>query len=196
MICDFRGHGNSEGQFTTFGIKEAEDIKAVYDWIKIRHPQSPVYALAYSMGGAAVIRAAAKYNIFNKIVLDSSFARSENVARQTILKIFGPFSSVFWQMGRFWGWVWTGVDIADSQPERDITSLANRPIMIIHGTKDSMIPYTESLRLYEATGKRAKLWLVENMDHVQSLMSPEYKKRIKEFFEGNDQNTNSTNETN
>ena len=184
FIFDFRAHGNSGGHLTTFGIKEARDVKAAYDWIVKAYPSCPVYALAYSAGGAAVIKAAAEYGIFSKIVLDSTFSRLENVARATTLKRLGPLATPVWQLGRFWGWFWTGVDIDDDRPEKHMALLTNRPVMIIHGTKDTVIPYTESLHLYEATNYRAQLWLVENMQHVQSMNHPDYKTRLHNFFFG------------
>lgn len=182
FIFDFRAHGDSGGYLTTFGIKEAQDIKAAYDWIAQTYPGQPIYVLSYSMGGAAVIKAAVEYGIFDKIVIDSSFAHFENVAKAKVLKNFGPLATPMWQLGRFWGWVWTGVDIADNQPEKLMPLLEKRRIMIIHGTKDSFIPYTESVRLYEATGRRAELWLVDNADHVQSMTHPEYKTRLHDFY--------------
>ncbi len=52
-------HGNSDGRFTTFGCLEAEDVKTACDWVAARHPGQPIYALGYSMGGTAILRAAA-----------------------------------------------------------------------------------------------------------------------------------------
>lgn len=182
LICDFRAHGDSGGYLTTFGIKESRDIKAAYDWITRTCPGVPVYALSYSMGGSAVIRAAAEYGIFNRIVIDASFGQLETVARAKVLKNFGPLATPVWYLSRFWGWVWTGVDIADNQPEKLMPRLDGRRVMIIHGTADSFIPYTESIRLYEATNRKAQLWLVDGADHVQSMDQPEYKTRLKSFY--------------
>lgn len=185
FIFDLRAHGNSDGHLTTFGIKEAHDVKAAYDWIRKEYPSQPVYALAYSLGGAAVIKAAAEYGIFDKIVLDSTFSRLENVARATVfrrlkLESFAPF---VWQLERFWGWIWTGVDLDGNRPEKYMPQLTNRPLLIIHGNKDTIIPYTESLHLHEAANHHAQLWIVEDMQHIQSMNQLEYKTCLRDFFE-------------
>jgi len=41
FIFDFRAHGESGGHTVTFGIKESQDVKAAYDWIKREFPTRP-----------------------------------------------------------------------------------------------------------------------------------------------------------
>ena len=45
------------------------------------------------------------------------------------------------------------------------------------------MPHTETLRLYELAGHRAELRLVDGMGHVRSLDHPEYRERLRRFFE-------------
>jgi fermentation-respiration switch protein FrsA (DUF1100 family) len=182
FLFDFRGHGDSQGRTVTFGIKEARDVKAAYDWLAAAYPSRPIYALGYSMGGAAVIRAAAEYGIFERIALDSTFSSTESVAKATVLRPFGPFKAVLWQLGRFWAWVWTGEDFAEHQPAQDLARLKDRSILLIHGTADGLIPHTETLRLQDSAARNAELWLVEGANHVQSIMTADYQRRLAEFF--------------
>jgi alpha-beta hydrolase superfamily lysophospholipase len=182
FIFDFRAHGDSEGHTTTLGFEEAHDVKAAYDWIHRTHPDRPVYALGYSMGGAAVIRAAAEYGIFDRVVLDSTFSSVENVAYASLLRPLGPFAAIVWRLGRLWGWIWTGVDVGRHRPVDRIGELRGRPLLLIHGTGDAVIPYHESELLREAAGPNAELWLVDRADHVQSIQRPEYGKKVGECF--------------
>lgn len=186
LIIDFRAHGDSEGRIATFGYLETDDIKAAHDWIRETYPGRPVYALAYSMGGAAVIRMAAFSDGFEKIVLDSTFARAENVGRQSVLWWSGPLSKPLWQMVRFWGWALTGVDAQNHEPEQLIAQLAPRPILLIHSKADRVIPHTEASRLWEATHRVADFWLLdaaEGYDHCQTMAHLQYAHRLRRFFE-------------
>jgi pimeloyl-ACP methyl ester carboxylesterase len=182
VTFDFRAHGDSDGHTSTFGLAEARDVKAAHDWIRRTLPDRPVYALAYSMGGAAVIHAAADYGLFERIVLDSTFASLEAVARGTLLRPFGPLATPLWTLGCGWGWVWAGVDLDAHRPGERIGALAARPLLLIHGTGDRLIPAAEALRLHDATGRRADLWLVPGADHVQTVDHPEYRERLRRFF--------------
>ncbi len=182
FIFDFRAHGDSEGLLISFGFEEANDVKAAYDWVAHRYPSQPIYALGYSMGGAAVIRAAAEYQIFEKIVLDSTFSSLENVAKATILKWMGPLRELFWYLGRFWIWVWTEIDVDRHRPIEYIPLLAEHSLMFIHGKEDKVIPYTESSDLYGAGKSHSEIWLIEGAGHVQGINRNEYRKNLSDFF--------------
>lgn len=183
LIVDFRAHGDSDGEVTTFGYLEAEDIQAAVDWIQSSYPGRPIYALAYSMGGAAVLRAAARTDPFEKLIIDSSFAAAETVARGSVIRHFGWFQTPAWAVGRCWGWLISGVDLADHQPIQSIGKLQDRPILLIHGTDDRLIPPAESERLARAAGGNATLWLVEKAGHTGSIEHPEYAPRVRRFLD-------------
>lgn len=182
FIFDLRAHGDSEGHVTTFGIDEMDDVKAAYDWLKENFPGRPVFALGYSMGGAAVLRAAAEYGIFEKIVVDSTFEDFSNMAKKMTTGNTEPVATVAWQLCRFWSWVWTGTDLGGHNIKEAVEKIADKPLFIIHSKGDRMIPYTEALQLYEDTGKRAEFWLLDDFGHVGNIHHPLYKTRLKNFF--------------
>ncbi|MFO0949147.1 MAG: alpha/beta fold hydrolase [Planctomycetota bacterium] len=184
LIFDFRAHGDSDGRVTTFGYHEADDVEAACQWIRANHPDRPIYALAFSMGAAAVLKAAAKSDPFEKLVIDSTFARVENVARSSLLASFGILQTPAWQLARFWGWLFTGVDMADHRPEENIAKIAHRPILLVHGLEDSMIRPIESERLAKAAGETPQVWFVPGAMHVGSLGHPEYLQRLAAFLNG------------
>jgi pimeloyl-ACP methyl ester carboxylesterase len=66
-------------------------------------------------------------------------------------------------------------------------ALADRPLLLIHGTADTIAPVSEALRLRDWSGGRAQLWLVENAGHLQAMGHPDYKQRLGQFFAGKDQ---------
>ena len=137
--------------------------------------------MGYSMGGAAVIRAAAQYGIFNKIVLDSTFTSPKSVAAATILKPLGPLKHLIWKAGNLWVRFWTGVDL-DDRPTEELIADINRPMLLIHGKADQMIPYTETKKLYEIVRNQADLWIVDGYGHVASLGHQDYRQYLQNFF--------------
>ncbi len=181
LLFDFRAHGDSDGRFTTFGYLEAEDVKSACDWIAARHPGQPIYALGYSMGGSAILRAAARYGLFERIALDATFADAGTMARDSVLRMLGPFRTPAWHAGRFWGRLYTGIDLADHCPTEYAKSLHGRPLLLIHGTADTIVPCTQSQCLHEAAA-HSNLWLVDGFGHVQAAQHPEYLDRLRRFF--------------
>jgi pimeloyl-ACP methyl ester carboxylesterase len=182
LLFDFRGHGDSEGRTFTFGVKESRDVKAARDFVRRQHPTSSVYGLGYSVGGSTLLKMAGEHAGFDKIVIDSSFANAETVALHSMLWYFGPLKRSTWHVGRFWGWVFSGTDIGQHNPEEYIAGV-RCPILLIHGAADAMIPASESQRLDEIAGKSSRLWIVDNLGHLQTMGHPDYRSRLQKFFE-------------
>jgi pimeloyl-ACP methyl ester carboxylesterase len=183
FIFDFRGHGDSDGRTITFGMKESQDVKAVFDAVRARHPTNRIHGLGYSMGGSALLKMAAEHGGFDRVVVDSTFARADHVALHSMLWMFGPAKVPVWTMGRGWGRVFTGVDVGDHNPEDYVSRSSLCPVLLIHGAADDMIPPTEAQRLQTAVGPQAQLWLVEGAGHLQAMGHPDYRGRLRRFLE-------------
>jgi alpha-beta hydrolase superfamily lysophospholipase len=56
LQLDFRGSGASEGNFTSVGYQEGQDVKAAYDWLRRQNPNGRVYLFGVSMGAVSVLR--------------------------------------------------------------------------------------------------------------------------------------------
>lgn len=182
LIVDFRAHGDSGGAFTTFGLLESHDVKAACDWLAKRHPGQPIHALSYSMGGAAVALAEAEYGLFDRIVIDSTFTSLRSMAQRRFLRFFGPLGSFAWCQARLWAWCWAGVDLEDNSPETAMHRFGGKPVLLIHGKSDSVIPYTDSVRLKEILGESAELWLIDGAGHVATMHNSDYETRLRKFF--------------
>ncbi len=55
---NFRGVGASEGAYAD-GVGEIEDVRAVAEWARARHPELPVWLAGFSFGAGVCARAAA-----------------------------------------------------------------------------------------------------------------------------------------
>src|SRR5439155_25632311 len=62
LAFDFRAHGESGGQLTTFGDLERRDVLGAVRWLRADHPDAcrRLVGLGTSTGGAALIAAAAE----------------------------------------------------------------------------------------------------------------------------------------
>ncbi|MCH9047090.1 MAG: alpha/beta hydrolase, partial [SAR324 cluster bacterium] len=90
------------------------------------------------------------------------------------------------------------LDFHAIQPERAVPTIAPRPILFIHGSKDQVIPVEHSRRLIVASNNPAnELWILPGMGHTEGVRllgepckerepSPfreEYLKKVTEFFD-------------
>jgi uncharacterized protein len=112
VLVDFMGSGGSEGNQTTIGFFEAEQVKTVYEYVKSQDNKS-VYLFGTSMGSAAIMRAVSEYKINpSGLILECPFgsmyktvcARFELMNAPTfpmarLLVFWGGLQNRFWAFG-------------------------------------------------------------------------------------------------
>lgn len=191
MLFDFRAHGSSEGRFTSIGIREAGDLAGAIAYLMGRADVDPTRlgALGYSMGAAALILAAAERPEIRAVVADSSFAALGDIAdpalRAYLPRPLRPLRRVVGPVARRAAERFAGTRIAAVRPVDAIGRIAPRPVLIIHGAADTLVPPSEALRLYAAAGEPRDLWLVPRAGHARALqLDPEaYCARVLSFLE-------------
>ncbi len=181
LTFDLRGHGDSDPGPVTFGAGEWRDVAAAHRWLRRHHPGRPVHALAYSMGAAAVLRADAALDLFDRIVVDSTFSSLEVVARAEVLAPLGPLQGPAFAFCRVWAQLLAGTDLGDHAPVRDVARLRDKPLLIVHGTADVLFPPDHARRLH-AAAPGSELWLVPGAGHVDALAFSEYAERVGRFL--------------
>ncbi|MGC3971106.1 MAG: alpha/beta fold hydrolase [Pirellulales bacterium] len=82
ILVDFRGSGGSDGNATSLGIKEANDVVAMVGYARERGLPGPLILYGQSMGAAAILRSVAKYDVKpDAIILESVFNRMVTTVR-------------------------------------------------------------------------------------------------------------------
>src|ERR1043165_2365372 len=116
LLVDFAGCGGSEGNCTTVGYKEAQDVKACYDYLA-QQGEKNIFLYGVSMGSAAVLKAMHDYPLQPKaLIIECPFgtmyqttcARFKNMGVPSF-----PMASVL----LFWGGVQTGFNPFSHNPE-------------------------------------------------------------------------------
>ncbi|MEE8386176.1 MAG: alpha/beta fold hydrolase [Dehalococcoidia bacterium] len=187
LLFDFRACGKSGGRFTTVGWKETWDVQAAVRYVGERHARpNGIGVLGISMGAAAAIIAAAQSREIAALVADSAFAHLEGVMRKKIPE----YASVPWLTPIGWVSVLIGEMLAGGRLRRVrpldyVGRLSPRPVLFIHGERDSYIPHEQPGELFEAAGDPKETWTAPGSDHaVARLDHPqEYIERVLTFFD-------------
>lgn len=179
LAWDFRAHGDSEGDFTSLGYYEVEDVKAALDYALAQPNVKHVGGWGGSMGAVTMIRSAAKYTEIDAIVVDSPFA---TLADELDFRV--PYPVVRPLIGIFAEWQ-TGLSLDDVRPVDDVAIITPRPIFIIQGMQDAMVPLDSAQRIYDAAGKPKKIWTEPDAGHLEMYSShPEkYTEKVIGFFD-------------
>lgn len=179
LVVDFRACGRSPGGHSSMGYFEAEDVRAAVSWLE-GQGQERIAGFGLSMGGAAVIRAAAEAPAIACVVADGTFDRVEHVIAKRAKDRGYPFPqaiarAVVAEVDRL-----TGAALAGSQPVDLIARIAPRPVLIVHGSADGTSRVQNAHRLFEAARYPKELLIVPGATHTEAWETApaEYERRL------------------
>lgn len=184
LMFDFRCNGESEGNFTSFGLYEKEDLMGAVDYVKnLDQAGEHVGIIGYSMGAATALLAAAEDSRVEAVIADSPFADlteylNENLSVWTRLPSI-PFNRIILAVIP----KMLKIDPMKVSPVKVVTNIGV-PVLYIHGTADKDIPTSNSQLLYQASPENKNLWVVDGATHIGSYRKQpeEYKRQILLFF--------------
>lgn len=165
LIFDFYGHGEPSKTNVTLGYREINDFNGAIAYAKERAPQTRLGAIAYSMGASVALMCSAHCPDIEAIIADSGFATHWSVVDYNVRRArVWPSAPFVWTADHMMGWL-GGYRFSQVNPLREIGSIAPRPILIIHGGKDSIVNPRDATLLYEAAREPKELWTIPNADH-------------------------------
>ena len=168
LMFDFRGHGESEGEWSSCGLLETLDLEGAVRYMLARPEMhgKRLGVAGFSMGAATAILTAARVPQIEAVVADSSFANFADVVATGFREMYRlppfPFAPLALRVGERL----VGITSSENRPVDSISSISPRPVLLIHGTQDRLIPVTESYLLHSAAGDPVELWIVEGAGHV------------------------------
>ncbi len=179
IAWDFRAHGKSGGNFTSLGYYETLDAKAALDFVLAQPGVKHIGAWGGSMGAVTMIRAAAQYPQIEALIADSPFV---TLKEEMDLRV--PFPMMRSLIGLFASWE-TGVNPNEVRPVDDIVLISPRPVFIIQGMADGMVPLDSAQRLYDAAREPRELWEEKDVPHLNmyAYYKTRYIKRAIKFFD-------------
>jgi fermentation-respiration switch protein FrsA (DUF1100 family) len=136
FIFDYRGYGRSSGRPSENGLHK--DVRAVYNYLVSERKVSPDSIILYgeSLGGAVAIDLARTESV-KALITEATFSSTKDVSR-TIY----PFLPTFLISSRF----------DSARKIKDV----NIPKLIIHSKNDEIIPFGQSIKLFEVSPEPKK----------------------------------------
>lgn len=185
VAFDHRAHGESTGRYTTFGYREAGDVRAVIRLMRDRWPFEPTAAIGISMGAAALCFAAEAARGLRAVILESLY---HDIGSAFASRIGGLYPEWFRRFSAGVAWVTErrlGLRMAALAPGEQIGQLAPAPVLLISGTDDGYAPVAQTRRLARRCRGPHELWLVKGARHLDVFQKagPEYSERVVGFLE-------------
>jgi fermentation-respiration switch protein FrsA (DUF1100 family) len=185
LVFEYYGHGALVGEPITLGYREINDFLGAVVYVRQRTPETRIGAIGYSMGAAMTIMGAARTDEVEAVVADSAFATHRSpIAYAVNRTLHLPFIIFDWVTDSFL-WLRAGYHFSQVEPLRDISHIAPRPVLLIHGEKDTIVDPHDAPLLYAAAGKPKELWMLPNTDHCGAYFTDRtgYVKKVSDFFD-------------
>lgn len=182
FMIDLRAHGSSDGDTSTYGLREAEDVAGAVDYLLHRLDVNgqKIGVLGISLGAQAALRGALKTDCLRALVLEGlgPVTLSDHGGRPKSLQrwINYPFNWIYYHVYRFM------IGGKDTSVIEAIGQIAPRPILLIaSGEKDI---YFNRL-FFQAAKEPKELWELPDGEHDTAILkdSHAYVHRVVEFFD-------------
>ena len=184
LAPDQRAHGQSEGTYTTFGLKEKEDIKARMDWIKDMDKNAKIIVHGESMGAATTMFLAGD-NPENLLAFieDCGYTSFYDMQIDQLKSDLGflvyPIVFIANIIGK--------IRFSSNFYKSNIDSMKNTkiPCMFIHGKSDRLVPVQMCYDLYKTHKGKKSLYTPKLADHAECKFydSDEFFGKIFEFLD-------------
>ncbi len=182
IIYDLRGHGENESAFTTYGIREGNDLKCIINDTLSRYSDLTQLGLHGESLGAATTITCLKYNPdISFAVADCGFSDIENVLKEGYRNAHVPVFLV--DLADIGARIRYHYALKDMRP---IDSLDDNtiPVLFIHGADDAFILPQNSEDMYNRTKGIREYHLIVGAGHAESILTdPEsYKQFVEDFL--------------
>lgn len=164
LMYDYRAFGLSKGQLSRKGL--IEDVQAAFAYIKTRKDvdSDKIVSFSHSLGGAKSIVALAMKPVkgLRAVISDSTFASYKEMAKQKA------------------GQIGANLTTDDFSTINYVDQIAPVPLLIVHGTLDTMVPLSQGEKLFEKAKQPKTFFKIERGSHTDALgrNDGEYRKKM------------------
>lgn len=202
---DFREHGGSSRADNYTALQWATNremadmfgaIAYVEDWLEEHHLPTEIGLFGTSRGACCAILAAQQYPRVACIVADGAFS-TDRILEHLMKRWAAIFAKVrfvyenhppaFWRLLRYLLLCYASRKLNCQFPSvhKALKRMSPRPILFIHGQRDSYLPLEQAQLLFDAAKKPKELWVVAGAKHNQAatIQPEEYARRTVGFFD-------------
>ena len=172
LLPDQRSHGNSEGKYITFGVKESRDMQS---WIAF-HNQTfgkfPLILSGLSMGASTMLYLAdvdLPDNV-KGIIADCGFTSPREIIKTVFHRVIHlPAAPTLWVADLFTR-LFAGFSLTEKDTRNTLQN-SKLPVLLVHGVDDGFVPCEMTRQAYAVCKEPKELLLVEGADHGVSFLT-------------------------
>lgn len=166
FAVDYRGFGKSSDIAPTEQYAY-EDAEAAWDYIAKIAPGRQRYIVGHSLGGAIGAELARRRPEASGLVLEATFTSVRDMIERSA-----------------WSFLPVGLILTQNFDTLSKVSELKMPVLVTHGTNDSIVPFEMGRKLYDAVKGPKRFIKVEGAGHhnLSGVAFSEYRQAIHELF--------------
>lgn len=184
-LVDALGHGQSEGDTIGFGYQERHDVNAWIDHLKTLGCTGSFLLHGVSMGASTSLFSLTSGldPQVKGLIADSPFIQLEPIFVRQAKQMFNLPAGLLLPGLYLWMKLFLGYSLQDVDFMKHLDAI-DRPLLLIHGTADFFVPFTQSEELKKAHPQGIALWLVKDSQHACAYgdQKAAYQTQLKTFI--------------
>lgn len=166
LAVDYRGFGQSSDELPSEPAVY-EDARAAWAWLAQQHPGRSRYIFGHSLGGAIAVQLASEVSDARGLIIEGTFT--------SIPEVFQTFK---------WGWLPVTGLITQRFDSASKIERIKVPVLVVHGSSDSLIRPELGRALYERITAPKKFVLVDGGTHYSTNTrgQGQYREALHELF--------------
>jgi hypothetical protein len=166
FAVDYRGFGKSADVAPTEAYAY-EDAEAAWDYLAKLAPGRQHFIVGHSLGGAIAVELARRRPEAAGLVLEATFTSVRDMIDQSA-----------------WGFLPVGLILTQKFDTLSKIGEVKMPVLVTHGTRDSIVPFQMGERLYAAAAAPKRFIKVEGAGHhnLSGAAFDQYRQALAELF--------------
>ena len=183
LLLELRGHGRSQGERTTLGGREREDVRAALEWLRVQNLATRGFiASGVSMGAVAILRAAADREDVHAAIAEAPYDSFRETMAHHARLLYG--------LPRWLPVVPMAIAVAEWRTgfrADDVDSVAaarrlHSPLLLIVDGADPRMPEAVVRRILDAHRGPKRLWVAEGEPHAGASLNERYWETVDAFL--------------
>jgi pimeloyl-ACP methyl ester carboxylesterase len=182
LLIDQQAHGESAGERISFGVREADGVRAALAFLKREQPGERIGVIGMSLGAAALVLSKPGREI-DALVIEAMYPTIEEAIKNRLRLHLGSAGGalaplLLWQVP-------LRLDLTlDQLRPIDAVGALRCPTLVVGGEFDRHTSELQTRRIYAAVPEPKQLWIVAGAAHTDfhGLAKREYETRIGQFM--------------